>query len=456
MPSGIPYIIGNDAAERFSFYGMKAILVVFMTQYLFTLDGTPDFMSEAEASKYIHFFNAGVYFFPFFGALLADLFWGKYNTIFWLSLLYCLGHLVLAVPGEWFGLSMRTLLFTGLFLIGLGAGGIKSCVSAHVGDQFGSHNEHLLERAYGWFYLAINLGAFFSMLITPWLLKHYGHQAAFALPGILMGFATFFFWLGRHKFVHIPPNTSKFLREVSDRKGLWTICKVTGVFLFLIIFWAIYDQNGSRWVTQSIKMDPHIFGECFFLPASWRSYVILPSQMQAVNPLFILIFIPLLTYVVYPLVGRVVPLTPVRKMAAGLFLIILTAWFPVWFESRLEAGETVNMGWQILAYMVMTLAEVMVSVTSLEFAYTQAPRSMKSFIMGIYFMSLTCGNLLAAEINHWCDLDPNFLPGVQYYRFFLYAAFINAILFLSVVIFYKEKTILQEEDVHSLEIPECN
>ena len=136
MPPGIPYIISNEAAERFSFYGMRTILVVFMAKYLWLMDGagaTP--MSNAEATEHYHSFVGWVYFTPILGALLADIFIGKYRTIILLSIVYCLGHAALACMGM-FGHS-REWLFAGLLLICLGSGGIKPCVSAHVGDQFG-------------------------------------------------------------------------------------------------------------------------------------------------------------------------------------------------------------------------------------------------------------------------------------------------------------------------------
>ena len=185
MPSGIPYIIGNEAAERFSFYGMKAILTVFMFKYLWLMDDEPGMaMSRAQASEYQHLFTSFVYFTPILGALISDIFVGKYRTIIWLSIVYCMGHGALALmgvtgPAAWW-------LVAGLGLICLGSGGIKPCVSAHVGDQFGSGNRHLLSKVFNAFYWSINLGAFISSLLTPWLLNWYGPHWAFGVPGFLM------------------------------------------------------------------------------------------------------------------------------------------------------------------------------------------------------------------------------------------------------------------------------
>ncbi|MDI9411819.1 MAG: MFS transporter, partial [Bacteroidia bacterium] len=141
MPPGIPFIIGNEAAERFSFYGMKTILAVFMTQYMLSATGTPDYMTRTEATEWVAWFVASAYFFPVLGALIADALLGKYLTIMILSMVYCLGHAALAcidLPSAALQASLdpRSWLMAGLFLIACGSGGIKPCVSAHVGDQF--------------------------------------------------------------------------------------------------------------------------------------------------------------------------------------------------------------------------------------------------------------------------------------------------------------------------------
>src|SRR5262245_30515779 len=114
MPAGVPYIIGNELAERYSFYGMKGLLVVFMTTQLMGADGKPAPMSEGDANGYYHMFTSAVYATPLLGALLSDGVWGKYRTIIALSLVYCAGHLALALDDTRFGLTL------GLGLIALG------------------------------------------------------------------------------------------------------------------------------------------------------------------------------------------------------------------------------------------------------------------------------------------------------------------------------------------------
>ena len=175
MPSGIPYIVGNEAAERFSFYGMKTILVVFMTKYLMDSAGGPDFFTDTEAREGMAWFVASAYFFPIIGALIADAVLGKYMTIILLSIVYCLGHLTLAIDDTRIGLAL------GLGLIAVGSGGIKPCVSAHVGDQFGQTNASLLPKVFGWFYFSINVGALASILFAEPLLHRFPRHAGTAI-----------------------------------------------------------------------------------------------------------------------------------------------------------------------------------------------------------------------------------------------------------------------------------
>ena len=169
LPPGIPFIIGNEAAERFSFYGMRSILLAYMTLYLTNPDGSLNVFGEKEAEAWIHLFVGSAYFFPILGGILADAFWGKFKTIMVLSICYCLGHGCLAFMGVWG--DSRIWLFIGLLLVAVGSGGIKPCVSSHVGDQFCSRNKQLITKVFGWFYFSINLGAFISGLLTPFLLQ---------------------------------------------------------------------------------------------------------------------------------------------------------------------------------------------------------------------------------------------------------------------------------------------
>ena len=389
-PPGIPYIIANEAAERFSFYGMKAALAVFLANYLGILGG--DNYSETKATVVVSWFNIAVYLTPLLGALIADAFFGKYRTIMTLSVVYCLGHLCLALMG--IGGFVQLWLLAGLGLISLGAGGIKPCVSAHVGDQFGNKNQHLITKIFNIFYFSINFGAVISNLLIPWILKWYGPHLAFGIPGILMALATIFFWMGREKFAHIPAKGSPFLKELFSKEGLSVIGKLAPLVVFIGAFWCLFDQTQSRLVFQAERMDREIFG-----------VEILPSQVQAANPFMILVLIPLFTFVIYPLVEKVIKLTPLRKIGTGLALMVLSFVVFSLSQEAIDRGEMPHVGWQIFGYLILTSAEVMVSIVGLEFFYTQAPKKMKSLMMAIFLSSVSLGNFFISIVNQKIQIE---------------------------------------------------
>jgi POT family proton-dependent oligopeptide transporter len=436
MPPGIPYIIGNEAAERFSFYGMRSILAIFMTTYLMNGHGQLAVMDAQEAAAWFHEFVFGVYFLPILGAIISDGFLGKYRTILSLSIVYCMGHLALALD------DTRVGLFVGLVLIALGAGGIKPCVSAHVGDQFGLSNKHLITRAFGWFYLSINLGSSISTYVCPILLnnKGLGSRYAFGLPGLFMLIATIVFWMGRKKFVHIPPGGVRFVREFLSREGLGALGRLFVVYLFVAVFWSLWDQSsGGEWTLQARDLDLNILG-----------FQLLPEQVQVVNPILILLLVPLFNYVVYPAINRFFALTPLRKIGIGLFVMAASFVVIWWLQLRIDAGEKPNVIWQLLAYVLLTASEVLVSITGLEFSYTQAPKRMKSAVMAAWLFTVALGNQFTAILNFLIPTLSNLgidLKHAAYFRFFTFLMFFTAVIFIFVARCYRGQTYIQGEDV---------
>lgn len=435
MPPGVPYIIANEAAERFSFYGMRSILIIFMTQYLVTSAGAPDQMGDAEARQYFALFVSAVYFLPILGAILAEGFIGKYQTIFWLSIVYCFGHFALALNDTRLGLII------GLGLIAFGSGGIKPCVSANVGDQFGESNKHLLSKVFGWFYFSINAGSFISTIACPFLLAdpRFGPRWAFGIPGIFMVIATICFWAGRKKFVHIPPAGLGFVKQMFSREGLGALLRLAVVYIFVAVFWSLWDQSsGGSWTLQAQKLD-----------LNWFGMTLLPAQVQTANPILILLFIPLVNYVIYPLTDRFFTLTPLRKIGIGLFLTAASYLVIYQIEVWINAGHKPNVNWQFLAYIILTLGETMVSITGLEFSYTQAPNKMKSAVMALWLFTVSMGNLFTAGVNYFIrNADGTVkMNDQQYFLFFAALMLIAAVTFVIVASFYRGKTYLQSQDV---------
>lgn len=448
MPPGIPYIVGNEAAERFSFYGMKTILALFMTKYLLDAHGQPDYMSDEQASEVIHLFVASVYFVPVIGAIIADWLFGKYKTILGLSIVYCIGHGVLALMDLDLGIHQKYLLFMGLGLIAIGSGGIKPCVTAHVGDQFGRKNHHLLEKVYGWFYFSINLGAMTSTLLTPWLRDTYGPSVAFAVPGILMAIATWCFWLGRNKFVHVPPSRETFFEKTFSPDGMKAILSLLPLYFFVAMFWCLFDQTASRWVLQAEHMN-RVLVDLSAIGISTDMTTVTSDQILAVNPLLVMLLIPLFSFVIYPTMGKFFTVTPLRKIGIGMFLTMPSFMIPAMIQNWIEAGGSPSMWWQVLAYSFLTAAEVMVSITCLEFSYTQSPKVMKSLIMSINMLSVSLGNVFASLVNGYIareqEAGREVLQGASYYWFFVACMGVMAVLFVIWSQFYRGRTYLADE-----------
>lgn len=430
MPSGIPYIIVNDVAERFSFYGIRAILVIFMTQYLMSSDGVLAIYSEEDATSFFHLFISTAYFLPILGAILADAFFGKYRTIIFLSLVYCAGHFALFVDDTQVGL------FLGLTLVALGSGGIKPSVASHVGDQFGKSNQHLLSRAYSWYYMGINIGSSTSSLMTPWLLETYGPAVAFGVPGFFMLMATLTFWMGRNRFVHIPPAGRSYFKDLFGLEGRRLFKRLVIIYVLVAAFWSLFDQMGSTWVLQAENMDKNVFG-----------YELLSGQITAANPFLILALIPVFTYSVYPLMGHFFEVTVKRKMIMGMFLASTPFLVTAWSEYLIQNGGTPHISWQLLAYFLLSTAEVMLVITCLEFSYTQAPKRMKSFVMSFFYLSISAGNLFTAAVNQFIQNadGSSKLEGAMYHLFFAAFMVTAAILFTIYMRFYKEENIIQDE-----------
>lgn len=574
MPSAIPYIIGNEAAERFNYYGLRAILVTFMVAQFYNPTGSEDpaivQAAEATANAKTHDFVAMSYLLPLFGGMVADWFWGKYKTILYLSIVYAIGNILLATS-----VNNETIFTSALMLIAMGAGGIKPCVSANVGDQFGPENQHLMSKAFSYFYASINAGSLLSILLIPYLKAHYGAQVAFGVPAIAMLIATFFFWAGRDKYVKVPPKgdsnkatilisafvslvmsylywdtiprmikgaesdnvingltnaghwlypfwksaqidsqTGKYIinpetkviisqiepqgigtilftwfvlililafifkkqwfakpgnfiginlyaltnggfaaaaKEYGEEtiEGIKSVWRVFSVFAFVPVFWSLWDQSQSEWVVQATKMDLKWLG------ITWQA-----EQISFVNAGFILAFIPFFNVLLFPMLEKMgIRVTPLRKIGAGLVLTALSFVIVAYTQSMIDGIEAQcaaqgtmykdlaanlkpNISWQIFAFIILTAGEVLVSITCLEYAYTQAPPSMKSTIMASYLLTVTLGNVLVSVIQNNIKSGGFFAQfhGAGFFWLFTGICFATALLFMIISPRIKEKS----------------
>lgn len=460
-PPQIKFIIGNEACERFSYYGIRSILALYISTVLFK--HLPSGEAKDRATDIIHFFVSANYATALLGGWLSDKLWGRYNTILYVSLLYCLGNLTLALTvGSPWGL------YLGLGLIALGSGGIKPCVSAFCGDQFKPEQSGLLQKAYGLFYWSINFGSFFSFLVIPWLKDQWGYRLAFGVPGALMLIATLIFWYGRKYYTRIPPSsqtrTAGFMKvtwyaltRLGHRRAgqsMWDVAReryserevdaarsvgpILAVFAPICIFWSLFDQTSSTWVMQGSRM--------LAVPIT-RSFEIGAEQMQSMNPLLVMILVPTMLWL-YPRIEKLtgVRVSPLRRMGTGMMVAALSYVVVGLLQTRLDAGAHLSVLWQTVGYFLLTTAEVLISTTGLEFAFTQAAAEMKSTIMSFWLLTVAVGNafvpILTIIRGHLLSTAAQGeSASVNASTFYLYAGltFAVGIVFTLVAMWYKER-----------------
>ena len=539
FPRSVFFIVGTEAGERFSFYGMRSILTLYIVHELMKSLATsgPEGLRAAEdyATMIGHIFTMGVYFMPLLGAWIADKFWGRYWTIVAMSLFYVVGNGVLALT-----VGSQVGLLIGLSLIAFGSGGIKPCVSSFMGEQFSKDQSHFIARAFGMFYWAINFGSFFAFLLIPVIKDSIGYAWAFGIPGITMGLATLIFVAGTANYKRnlgewINEPNATIAKRVASSSVLygalpaWFFCALimlakpqmlgpvgqwvsemnvfgktlfvagTGVaaffavlvlfaiaaflpkflislakekhpddgvpvsrdacekpsavpapsmtlgerfrairgilllFAVIPVFWALFDQMATTWVILGGQMSTtSLFG-----------YPINTETMQNINPIFVMSLIPILSFLVYPALNRTrfFKTTPLRRMTVGMvlaaFSFVICGWLQTSVDASLAAGtQTMSVWWMALPYFVLTIGEVLFSATGLEFAFSQAPVSMRSTITSLWNLTTTVGNflvvLVVALTVHYTAAD----------RFYFFAALMLAVAVVFGIFsaFYKYKT----------------
>ena len=431
FPRALPFIIGSEVAERFSYYGMMTILPTFLVAQFFNPTHSVALTSgaEAQANALVHSFSALGYALPVLGALLADWVLGKYRVILYLSILYCGGHVLLSAFNNDLG-GFRL----GLLVVAIGMGGIKSSVTANLGDQFTPANATLLPKAYGWFQMSIDVGAALATLLTPLLYAHYGPAVAFGVPGLLMATAAFTFWAGRRRYVRVPPTGLRAgLRQaLGAGESRAALRRVAVVFAFVPVLWVLNEQSSSEWVLQATHLNREL----------WPGFRPLAEQLQLSGIVFGIALNPLLTYGLYPaLTRRGVRVTPLRRMGTGMIIATLGVLIVGVVQTRVDAGGHPSAWWQILAYCVLVGGVIMVAITGLEYAYTHAPRSLKSLTTSLWVLTIAAANfglsLLNANIARGGWLAG--LHGANFYWFTAALMVVNVTLFALVTSRLPEK-----------------
>ncbi|MHB2019968.1 MAG: peptide MFS transporter [Candidatus Xenobia bacterium] len=376
-PVGFWYVFWGELAERASFYGMRALLV----EYLVAVFLYPDNRAAAWGNG----FTAGCYIAPLLGGWLADRYFGKYKTIVWFSLPYIMGHVLLGLHWN------QTCLLIALGLLMGGSGSIKPNTSTLMGRIYETqHKEHLMSEAFSYYYAAINIGAALSSFALPIVRNHYkamgqevhGYEVALMLPTILMAVALLIFATGKKHYPvdHISKEDKSPEQKAEERA---TLLRLAGIFSLIALFWFVYDQSASTWITFASKhtdltlkpFNIHITGD----------------QMQWINPVLIVAFTPIFNWMwtVIRFGGREVKAT--QKMMIG-FLIVIACTGVLALAGALSASGLVSVWWIVLATFVITMAELCVSVVGLEFAFRQASPATHSSVTAAFLVTVFVGD----------------------------------------------------------------
>ncbi|MEJ1964700.1 MAG: peptide MFS transporter [Gammaproteobacteria bacterium] len=408
-PAGLAILFLTEMWERFSFYGMRALLVLYMTQQLLLPQNAErvfgygalhsalrslfgPLSTQAMSSQVYGIYTSLLYFTPFFGGLLADRWLGQYRTVLLGAVLMALGHFLMAFDAAF--------LFALLCVI-VGNGCFKPNVSTQVGNLY-PRTDARRDSAFSLFYVGINLGAFIAPIVCGTLGEVYGWHYGFLAAGVGMLVGLAIFVAGRR---HLPPDVRPHQAASgepaaarpmlpADLKAIATLCFIAFVITF---FWASYEQQGNAvvlWVRDST--DRSFFG-LFDIRITW---------FQSLNPFLIFALTPLLVMVWARLARRRREPDVVTKLATGCFLAVLAYAVLTVAAAIAGPGGRAYWGWTALFFVLITLAELHVSPVALSLFSRLAPVPAASMMMGVWFMSGMVGNYLAGLLGSFWERMP--------------------------------------------------
>ena len=403
-PKGLYVLFFTEMWERMSYYGMRVLLVLYMTSYLFAspeigegviglaaLKGIfGDIGAQPMASQIYGLYTGLVYFTPVFGGIIADRWLGQRNTVIVGGILMAIGHFLMA---------FETLFFVALFFLVLGNGAFKPNISTQVGGLY-APGDSRRDGAFTLFYMGINLGALIAPFVCGTLGQkagwHYGFGAAGV--GMLIGLCVYIF--GQKYIRPHPENVKNTLKEAAkgekipftatEKKAIWALVVLCALN---IVFWCVYEQQGN---TMQLFADtqiewPYIFG--WQIPSTW---------FQSFNPFFILLFAPLLNIFWKWQAKSGKEPTSVTKMALGC--VFLAAAFGI----MILAAQAVGMGrgtvlWLVATTLVLTIGELYLSPIGLSLVTKVAPARIVSMMMGMWFLSSFFGNYLSGYVGSFYE-----------------------------------------------------
>lgn len=401
-PVGLFVLFFTEMWERFSYYGMRALLVLYMTDYLIinadkgmevfgyntlrimleSVFGT--LSTQALSSQIYGLYTGFVYFTPFFGGILADRLIGQRKSVYLGGTLMAIGHFLMAI---------ESMFFLALFFLILGNGCFKPNISTQVGGLY-EKGDPRRDSAFTIFYMGINLGAFFSPLVCGTLGQQVGWHYGFAAAGVGMLIGLVIYHFGRHL---LPADSFSAKNEVSHAKqdddfkrvaALVVLCAVN------VFFWGIYEQQGNTlqlWADRNTNW-------VFFgteLPSTWY---------QSFNPFFIFIFAPIVGKMWAWQAKKNWEPTSVTKMGIGCVLCGVAYVVMILASRAVGADEKGSLLWLVATTWLFTMGELFLSPIGLSLVTKVSPARMVSMMMGMWFLSSFFGNYAAGYIGGYYDL----------------------------------------------------
>jgi len=396
-PKGLFLLFGTEMWERFGYYGMRALLVLYLVA---TVENGGFGWSTGEALGLYGTFTMAVYLTPMIGGWLADNYIGQRKAIIYGGIIFSLGYFTLGIPKSMIVGMEETVFYIGLGLICCGNGLFKANVSSLVGELY-DDGDHRRDAAFTIFYMGINLGAFLSPLIVGYLGEkvnwHYGFIAAGV--GMLIGLALQLTLAKKYLGdIGVVPSAHKvnenqedlksraLTQEEKDRTKVILIMSV-----FSVIFWAGFEQAGGLFnIYASQFTDRDFMG--FEVPATW---------FQSLNAMFIILLAPVIASV-WVKMGSKEPTSPVKFALAMVFLAL--GFFVMLWATMSQGGDTtikVSMLFLVFAYLFHTLGELCLSPIGLSLVSKLAPVKFTSLLMGAWFFFTALSNKLAAFIGQF-------------------------------------------------------
>jgi POT family proton-dependent oligopeptide transporter len=413
-PAGLYILFSTEMAERFSFYGMRALLVYYMTKCVLLPGATPALIGysairgmleglfgplsvQAMSSQIYGLYTAFVYFTPFFGGILADRWLGQRKCVI-------LGGLLMAA-GE-FMLMQQALFFPALLFLICGNGCLKPNISTQVGSLY-QPGDHRRDHAFSIFYVGINMGAMFSPLIAGTLGEKCGWQWGFCASGVgmIVGLAIYL-WGQRHLAPDLRMKQKAVRGQTPVEPLTFEDWKKIGALIVLctltIVYWGVYEQQGNTlalWVDSCT--DRRIFG--WEMPATW---------FQTFNPCMIVLFTPLVLAFWRRQEKRKREPSSIAKMAIGCFLLGISFLVLLPQARLVDAGGRASLAPLTICTAILTIGEVYLSPVGLSLVTKLSPPRMVSMLMGMWLLSSFFGNYL-------CGFMGSFWEKMSHESFFL-------------------------------------